>query len=835
VGAGGRLFKAFGHIAFKTAQNEVLNKLYGINAYNGTILWTRPLKKGFMIHRNTMIATSGALYLADDESCKLIDPATGRTRGEIVPPVEAAEGTVWKWMALEKGVLFALLGGAETRAAVRRARVSGFGHWPWGMWQGYDYRGGAGAFGFGRNLFAIDPETKKMLWHRREEELLDSRGVCMRDGRIYCYAPRKFLACLSAKDGTEVWRTSDRELLAAIGPSGRAQHYVQGFSTSAYIKCNGEYLFFAGPQRPNLVAVSCRDGKLAWSRKGGNYQLVLRGDALYAVGHGPRGGESVRYEYGTWRSLGRFLGRRACTRATGNLDSVFYRAAGGTIRYDPASDTAEHIAPMRPPCHDGVIISDGMLYWGPWICGCQLALYGNIALAPAGRFDLKRKAREEDQLVTGRGDLRDVRELHGQPRTSGNTTTCGDMAFTVGPDGIVKAREAGTRTLVWKAYTSGGIRFPPAVWKGRLYVGSNDGRVYAFEAATGRLLWRFRAAPAERWIPVYGKLMSTWPVAGGVAVEGGRVYAAAGIAHYDGTHVYALDAVTGRIEWHNDSSGALAECGNGVSLQGRLRVAHGKLTFCGGNAYPEAAFDLKTGRCLSAPHGPRGERPTTFYAVQDYLKEIRERRGREMAKKFSGRLREIQSGRFSTVDLRAYCSRPLVQKGTGGRRPNDLRVLPVGRQTFRGVTFDIVDQARNGGSSQIRLLSSRHQKDLPREVKGIGLGGRKAARLYFFHTMEWGDESPRGAKVGEYVVRYEKRQAPVTVPIVNGANIRDWWGPEGLPGAHVGWFGHNGLSWVGVYICVWQNPHPDEAIASVDFVTHDLGPGLSLIALTGEE
>jgi hypothetical protein len=27
----------------------------------------------------------------------------------------------------------------------------------------------------------------------------------------------------------------------------------------------------------------------------------------------------------------------------------------------------------------------------------------------------------------------------------------------------------------------------------------------------------------------------------------------------------------------------------------------------------------------------------------------------------------------------------------------------------------------------------------------------------------------------------------------------------------------------------------DEAIASIDFVTHDLGPGLSLIAVTAEE
>ena len=53
-------------------------------------------------------------------------------------------------------------------------------------------------------------------------------------------------------------------------------------------------------------------------------------------------------------------------------------------------------------------------------------------------------------------------------------------------------------------------------------MGSADGRVYAFEAATGRRLWSFLAAPANRWITVYGKLMSTWPVAGGVVVDKGE-------------------------------------------------------------------------------------------------------------------------------------------------------------------------------------------------------------------------------------------------------------------------------------------------------------------------
>ena len=72
---------------------------------------------------------------------------------------------------------------------------------------------------------------------------------------------------------------------------------------------------------------------------------------------------------------------------------------------------------------------------------------------------------------------------------------------------------------VWKTYTAGPIYYPPAIAHDRLFVGSADGRVYAFEARSGRHLWSFRAGPKVDRIPVFGKLISRWPVAGGVVVS----------------------------------------------------------------------------------------------------------------------------------------------------------------------------------------------------------------------------------------------------------------------------------------------------------------------------
>lgn len=654
VAAGGRVFRAFGHIAHKANQNAMLNTLLCANGYNGTNLWTRPLPEGFMIHRSTMIATPDTLYLGDDKSCKRIDARTGELKDEIVIPEGVADGPVWKWMALVDGVLYALVGGEEVKPSTQRSDVPGMGHWPWGMWEGHDYGDPKTNFGFGRTLVAVDPATKKVLWSHNEEEYVDSRGVCMGGDRIYFYCPRKHVGCLDVRKQNVLWRAGDADLLEAIGADGQAQLWKTGYSTQTFVKCNDKYLFFAGPQRSRLVVVSAEDGKIVWQRENGNYQLVLRDDAIYAAGpqvppEGANHTEGFKFAYDTGEVLATFVERRACTRATGSVDSFFFRASGGTVRIDTASDTTQHIAPMRPPCQDGVIISDGYLYWGPWMCGCQLSLYGHVALGPAGDFDL-RPGLDDSRLTPGVGDPTQVAPLEVKPgdwpafggdsarsfatevaipgRANQAWTlqlpadahptapvVAGNMVFVGDRTGAVRAIDADGHER-WKVHTAGAVYCPPAVADGRLYVGSADGRVYSFEAATGRRLWSFRVGPAERLIPAYGKLISTWPVAGGVVVDRGVVYAAAGIAHYDGTHVVALDAVTGKVRWYNDTSGVVCDKVNsGISLQGELSIADGELRFLGGGVYETARYDLETGRCLNEPYDqPNSQFHTAFYA-----------------------------------------------------------------------------------------------------------------------------------------------------------------------------------------------------------------------------
>jgi outer membrane protein assembly factor BamB len=632
--AGGRIYKAMGHIAHKANQNEMLNTLLCINAYNGTILWKRPLPLGFMLHRNTMIATEDALYMGDHESCKVIDGETGEIRDEIMVDTEISDGPVWKWMAMRDGVLYALVGNPEVKIETQRAIRRGLGHWPWGMWDGHDYKDPRTSFGFGRTVVAIDMKTKERIWDFRDEEFLDARAVCMNDTQIFTYCPEKFLASIDRYTGKLLWKNTDTELLDAISGNEKAQHYITGYATTCYMKCSEDHLFFAGPQRSQMVVASAKDGKLAWTHPTGNLQLVLRDDGVWAAG--PQKSENgMKFDYATGEVLETFPARRACTRATGCADSIFYRANGGTVRVMTDSNTAQHIDPMRPPCQDGVLVAGGHLYWGPWMCGCQLSLYGNIGLRPGDDAATEIDSSHGTRLITGdlaaevkplqvhAGDWASYRggnarndvsklaipagvKLEWSAEVSRGTlptapVTSGGLIFVADRSGAVRALD-GSGKIIWTAYTSGPIYYPPAVANDRIYVGSADGRVYAYAAHDGRFLWSYRVGPKDYWIHVYERLVSAWPVAGGVVVDGDTVYAAAGITHYDGTHVVALDAITGELKTSNSTSGTLEqEVNNGISMQGNLTIVDGELRFLAGGVYETARYDLQTLECLNTP------------------------------------------------------------------------------------------------------------------------------------------------------------------------------------------------------------------------------------------
>lgn len=638
VTAAGRVFKVFGHIAFKEREEPWLNTLAAFNGYNGAFLWRREIPPGLMVHRNTLIATPTEVYFADDKSCKVVDAASGKLKRELVVPADVAGGTFWKWMALEDGVLYALVGEAEQQDPVIRMRSDRHG-WPWDpLSPGFNQP--EHPWGYGRTLFALDPASGKVLWRHQEAQALDSRALCLSHGRLFLFRHGAYLACLETSTGRELWRKtpdSAPALFEALGAYLPRQDWRTNWRTTAYAKCSERALYFAGPTIGRLVAVSTQNGDILWQHPYGNYQLVLQADALYALSGQIDTEVSRKFEPLTGKVLEEIkLGRRACTRPTGAIDAIFCRASGGSTRLDLDGPDFQLVSPMRAQCQDGVTVANGLLYWWPSVCDCNLTLYGITCLGPAGDFDFAQPAREAERLEAGlpgafTPDLTptptDWPTFRANPTATVTTealvpdqtslaweckpptvttptapTTAGGRVFLGGADGIVRALDAATGKPAWTAYTGGGVRFPPTIAEGRAFVGSGDGWAYAFAARSGRLLWRFRAAPIERRIPVYGQLLSTWPAASGVLVHDGVAYVAAGIVNYDGTHVYALDAATGRLKWQNNTSGHLDPAAlAGVSVQGHLMLHDGKLAMAGGNVVSPAFYDLADGHCLNDP------------------------------------------------------------------------------------------------------------------------------------------------------------------------------------------------------------------------------------------
>jgi len=157
---------------------------------------------------------------------------------------------------------------------------------------------------------------------------------------------------------------------------------------------------------------------------------------------------------------------------------------------------------------------------------------------------------------------------------------------------------------LWAFYTAGPVRFPAVAWKQKVYFAGDDGYLYCVDAASGRLVWKFRGGPSEEKIIGNRRLISTWPARGGPVLRDDTVYFAAGIWPFMGTFIYALNAETGEVAWCNDHTGSqyILQPHNspsfaGVAPQGALAATADKLIVPGGRSVP-ACFDRDSGEEL---------------------------------------------------------------------------------------------------------------------------------------------------------------------------------------------------------------------------------------------
>ncbi len=642
VVAAGRAFCASGeaYSTYHTAtqfQKAEAHTLKAINVFNGNVLWQRKLRLEDQVGRPAFVATDQTLTMIQGHRVLCLDAETGDEQKAIDL---GGEKRIPKWIALKDGVLYALLGDPEVYGDKWRRGQK----YPLGNTSRREPYSADGSlkllWGFGDELVACDLEAGKTLWsHKEPAHDIDARQIGIHGRRLFFSSFGKHVACLNSASGEIVWKNESEDLRKALAPGLQFRDHPLSYPRPGLL-CTGDVIVVSYPESKGNAVLSVSDGTLLWTTAsraphcfsdGGKINMTGRPVAFYD----PLTGAIAEDRKG--------IAAGGCGPVTvsrhgyyGRHGMIFDRAAG--------QRRLQHT--YRGGCWQDCIPANGLLLTAPYVCGCNYSLRGWIVQSPAGGVPFDKEATETERLERGPAfekiDNHESKTENSNdwPTHRANNTrsgflpvdvsaagqllwtakasefglatppvAIGDVVFVVGDDGVVRSLAASDGTTNWQFPTGGRIHAAPTVCQGGVFVGSADGFIYAIEAATGRLVWRFRAAPAERQIMVYGHLSSTWPVNTGVLVKDGVAYAAAGLMDSDGTHVYALDAATGEIKWQNNSCGHVdRENLKGALAHGYLTIGKGRLWMCAGSAASPASFDLTDGTCAMPSYFAAGSR-----------------------------------------------------------------------------------------------------------------------------------------------------------------------------------------------------------------------------------
>jgi outer membrane protein assembly factor BamB len=153
-----------------------------------------------------------------------------------------------------------------------------------------------------------------------------------------------------------------------------------------------------------------------------------------------------------------------------------------------------------------------------------------------------------------------------------------DAVYFGSGDGNLYALDANSGELKWKFKTGDVVHASPAYADGVLYVGSWDSFFYAVEAATGKEKWRFQGGE-DPLIHNQVGFQSSAAVVDGVVYVGCR-----------DSNLYALDAATGQEKWRFNNQGSWV-----ISSPA---VAQGKVYFATSDSSLYHVVDAATGKSV---------------------------------------------------------------------------------------------------------------------------------------------------------------------------------------------------------------------------------------------
>jgi outer membrane protein assembly factor BamB len=121
--------------------------------------------------------------------------------------------------------------------------------------------------------------------------------------------------------------------------------------------------------------------------------------------------------------------------------------------------------------------------------------------------------------------------------------------FSSSAENRIYAIDAATGRIRWTHFTDGAPRLAPAFWQGKVYVGSDDGVFRCLDAESGELSWKIVAAPQPNLMLGQGRFASLCPIRAAGIVDEGIAYFTAGLFPSNHVYFYAVKADDGTILW----------------------------------------------------------------------------------------------------------------------------------------------------------------------------------------------------------------------------------------------------------------------------------------------
>jgi outer membrane protein assembly factor BamB len=570
VSANGRIFYIMDEGPKQSIQLPPENFLIARDAYNGTILWKRPiaewkdhlfpLKSGPAYLPRRLVASGEKVYVTLGINAPLseLDAATGKTLRTFAKTDQTSE------IIFSDNTLFLVVGRPEQTTKLFAPKhtyvwdnfLRAKSEWAWGKQDA--------------TVMALDMKNGDILWEKRYKVAplslsADSKAVYFYDGAN--------VVCLNRKDGRQNWQS-----LIEI----KDQKPIDTAYTPRIVVNEDIVLFSGGLTKPfsaaKLIALSAHDGKKKWDadqEPSGHFTptdlfvidglvwtgaTAMVGDKGNFVGRDLHTGE-VKSKFDSDTDVYFFHQRCYISKAT---KKYIIPSRTGTEFVDLKKQhwTVNHYT--RGGCIYGIMPSNGLVYTPSHACACyletQLNGFGALASTHKSEPDLAAAA-AEDRLEIGpaygkeiAGVLKDedwptyrhdigrsgysptkiLTDLKTEWSTDlggklSSPVVIGNMIYVANVDShTVYALDSFYGNVQWKFTAGGRVDSPPTYYNGRVLFGSADGYVYCLSASDGVLIWKFRAAPVDRRMMAYEQLESVWPVSGSILIQDDIAYCVAG-------------------------------------------------------------------------------------------------------------------------------------------------------------------------------------------------------------------------------------------------------------------------------------------------------------------